>query len=62
MSAGKSSRRQKAIAEKQARKRSAMMAPGRTSKYARKHAEQSRGNYRPTSPFYLPLSMREDDS
>ena len=51
-------RRQNSIAAKNERKRTAMTAaPGKRkhkSAYAKKHAEQARGHYRPTSPFYLP--------
>jgi len=36
-----------------------MRQPKAKSKYAIKKNEQRNGNYRPTSPFYLPPSMRD---
>lgn len=59
MSKGK--RRAKAQDDKRQRQKRGMVGGG-TSKYAQKHAEQARGKFRPTSPFYLPPSMREPES
>jgi len=44
-------------AAKQARIEGKTKAP-KKSKYAKKHAEQSRGKYRPTSPFYVPAGQQ----
>jgi hypothetical protein len=55
----KDSRRAKERARKKATKEAAMRAPKAKSPYAQKKAEQRNGSYRPTSPFYLPPSMRE---
>ena len=54
----KTIRRAKARATKRARKAAAMKKPGAKSKYGRKHEQQAKGNYRPTSPFYLTPAER----
>jgi hypothetical protein len=48
----KSGKRQKQQVDKSERK-SAQMNAGGTSKYAKKKIQNSRGNYKKTSPFYL---------
>jgi len=55
----KDTRRAKEVAVKRAAKDAAMRQPKAKSKYAIKKNEQRNGNYRPTSPFYLPPSMRD---
>jgi hypothetical protein len=49
----KSDRRKKEMATARAKKAAAMSTPGGVSQYGKKRAEQRRGVYRPTSPFYV---------
>jgi len=52
--ANKSDRRRKGLAQKRSAKEQRMKDHGEgKSKYALKHKQQAKGNYRPTSPFYL---------
>jgi len=46
-------------AKTRARKQAGMLNPGKKSKYAIKHAQQVKGVFRKTSPFYLSPAERE---
>ena len=59
--ANKSDRRRKARAQKRSAKEQRMVEHGEgKSKYALKYKQQAKGNFLPTSPFYLTPVQKEE--
>ena len=54
MKGSRADKRRKARASAKAHKAASFKRDGGQSKYAQKRAQQARGNFRPTSPFYSP--------